>query len=187
MDMFEKATQVAKNVGETVVNSAKSIGTSIYSVTKEQGDLASLNVQKSLIEKKLQESYAEIGKRYVEYINKCDSGETFDVEDVLEKMRPELEKLEEIKLSVAEKEGQIKAANEAKQLKKAEEKFEAEKAKLDKALEMEVINDEEYAAKLATAQAKLDNYELLKKIDMQLDMGIITKEEYKEKVKSIIG
>ena len=38
MDMFEKATRAAKN-----------LGASIYSTTKEQSELASLNVQKSVV------------------------------------------------------------------------------------------------------------------------------------------
>lgn len=187
MDMFEKVTKVAKNVGETVVSSAKNIGTSIYSTTKEQGELASYNVQKHVIQKKLEESYAEIGKRYVDYIGQCEGDKAFDVEDILEKIRPELEKLEDVKNSIAEKEQQIKLANEAKLQKKAEDEFEAEKSKLDKALAMEIINEDEYASKLSVAQSKLDNYELLRKIDMQLEMGIITKEEHAEKINSIIG
>lgn len=187
MDMFEKAAKVAKNVGGNVVNSAKNIGTSIYSTTKEQSELASYNVQKHVIEKKLEDSYMEIGKRYVNYINQCEGNAAFDVEDILEKMRPELEKLDEVKASIAKKEQEIKEANEAKSRKKAEDEYEAEKGKLDKALAMDIIDEEEYTAKLNVVRLKLDNYDILRKIDMQLEMGIITKEEHAAKVKNIIG
>lgn len=40
MDMFGKATKVAKEVGESV----KNLGDSLYNSTKEQSDMASLNV-----------------------------------------------------------------------------------------------------------------------------------------------
>lgn len=186
MDMFEKASQVAKNVGENVISSAKNIGNSLYSSTKEQSELAGLNVQKNVIEKKLTDYYTEIGRRYVSYIEKCDGEMTFDVEDLLETMRPELEKLNEVKCQIAEKEAQIKEANEERAQKKALDEFEAEKCKLDQALQMDIITAEEHFEKLQAAQRKLDNYEMLRKIDLQLQMGIITKAEHDEKIKNIL-
>ncbi len=182
-DVFEKA----KNVGGSVLNSAKNIGNSLYNSTKEQSELASLNVQKSVIERKLNDSYEEIGRRYVEYIEKCEGETAFEVSDVLEKMKPELEKLAEVKGLIVEKELQIKQNGEEKARKKAQDEFDAETAKLDRAIELDIISEEEYQEKLAYAERKLENYEMLRKIEMQLKMGIITREEYKEKVNSILG
>lgn len=186
MDMFEKATKVAKNVGENVISSAKSIGNTLYSATKEQSELAGLNVQKNVIEKKLTDYYTEIGRRYVAYVETCQGEVAFDVEDLLETMRPELEQLNEVKAQIADKEMEIKKATEERAKKKAQEEFEAEKNKLDSALEMDIITKEEHFAKLEAAQRKLDNYETLRKIDLQLEMGIITKAEHDEKIKNIL-
>lgn len=186
MDMFEKATKAAKNVGDNVISSAKTIGTTLYNSTKEQSELASLNVQKSVIEKKLTESYAEIGKRYVAYIEQCECDMAFEVDDLLEEMKPELEKLAEVKIQIDEKQQQIKQGNEERAQKKAQEKFDSEKKKLDKALEMDIISNEEYEEKLASAQKRLDNYDLLRKVELQLEMGIISKAEYDEKIKNIL-
>ena len=184
--MFEKATKVAKNVGENVVNSAKSIGTSLYSSTKEQSELAGLKVQKSVIEKSLTESYTEIGRRYVAYVDKCDGELSFDVENILEAMRPDLEKLDEVTQQILEKEQQIKKYNEERAQKKAQDEYEAEKSKLDEALAMDIITVEEHSEKLEAAQRKLDNYDMLRKIHLQLQMGIITKAEHDEKMKKIL-
>ena len=186
-NMFEKAAKAAKNVGDSVFTSARNIGTSIYSSTKEQGELASLLIQKSTIEKKLTDFYAEIGRRYVEYTSICDSEKVFDVNDIMENMEPELEKLAEVKAAIAEKESLIRKYNEEKARRKAQEEFESAKAKLDKALDMDIITAEEYGQKLESAQRKLDNYELLRKINLQYEMGIITKDEYDEKKKDILG
>lgn len=175
MDMFEKASKMAKN-----------LGSNIYNTTKDQSELASLNVQKTLIEKKLTESYAVIGERYVEYISKCDTDTAFNVDDVLELIKPELEKLSDIKMLISDKNDQIKAANDAKAHRKAEDDFNDEKNRLDKALAMDIITTAEYYTKLDVAKKKLDNYELLKKIDAQYEMGIITKEEHDEKIKLIL-
>lgn len=186
MDMFEKATKVVKEVGENVIDSAKSIGTSIYSTSKEQSELAGMKVQKTVIEKRLEDSYAKIGKRYVEYINSSDGSEAFDISDVLEAMQPDLDKLNEIVTALQEKEVEAKREEEEKRKKKASDEYEAQKAKLDKALEMDIIDQDEYEAKLAFAQKKYDNYDRLRKIDMQLQMGIISDEEHAEKIHNIL-
>ncbi len=186
MDMFEKAAKAARNVSESVISSARNMGISLYSSTKEQGELASLNVQKSVIEKKLEDFYAEIGKRYVTYIAECDGGTAFDVADVLEAMQPQLDRLAEVKDSITEKELQIKQANEERAQKRAREEFDAEKERLDKALQMEIITEEDYTEKLESARRKLDHYDVLRKLRLQLEMGIISKEEYEKKVKDVL-
>jgi len=186
MDVFEKAAKAAKEVGDNVFHSAKNIGESIYNLTKDQSELASLNVQKSAIEKRLTDSYAMIGKRYVEYMQVCDGGEVFEVSDILEEIQPELDRLSEVRNQIKEKEDIIKAVNEERAKKKAQDEFDEEKQKLDKALELEIITRLEYEEKLAAAQKKLDCYDLLRKVNMQLEMGIITQLEYEEKVKKIL-
>jgi len=187
MDMFEKAAKAVKEVGENVFDSAKSVGTSIYSTSKEQSELAGMKVQKSVIEKRLEESYAKIGKRYVKYMNEFDGSEIFDIADILEEMQPDLDKLEEIVNTFKQKELEAKKEEKVRIQKKALEEFEAQKSKLDKALEMEIINQEEYDIKIAGIQKKLYNYDRLRKIDMQLKMGIITKEEHARKVNDLLA
>lgn len=182
MDMFEKV----KNVGESVVDSAKSLGGAIINVSKEQSSIAGMKVQKSVIEKHLQEYYAEIGKRYLSYTNNSDGGEAFDISDILEKIQPELDKLSDITASLGEKELEAKQEEERKIKQKVQNEYDTEKAKLEKALEMDIIEQSEYEKKLAAAQKKLDCYEQIRKIDMQLKMEIISKEEHKEKVDKLL-
>ena len=187
MEIFDKVNKVAKNVGDNVENIAKNVGNAISNVSKEQSELASLNVQKNVVEKKLESSYAEIGKRYVDFVLNCREGVTFEVDDVIEKMRPELDKLADLKMQIEDKELKIKQNNIDKAFKKAQDEYDAEKRKLDKAIELDIISAEEYDEKLNIAQKKLDNFELLRKVQMQYEMDIITKEEYNEKVKKILG
>ena len=176
MDLFDKATNIAKNVGST-----------IYNTTKEQGELAGLNVQLSVIEKKLAEDYAEIGRRYVAYIENCETDDVFDVNDVVERMKPSLEKKADLLSQIAVKEQEIRARSDERNRKKAQAEFDAYKKKLDKALELDVISEEDYERKIACAQKKLDNYNVLRRIEMQYEMGIITKEECDEKVRDILA
>lgn len=186
MDLFEHASKVAKEVGGSVVDSAKIIGNTIYNSTKEQGELVSLKSQKTALNKKLQESYAEIGKRYVEYVKSAETGELFDASDLLQTIQPDLDKIAEIDAAIEEKALSAKKAEEEKLQKKAEEEYSTAKEKLDRALAMEIISEEEYAEKLKPIQRKYDNHVQLRKIDMQLQMGIITKEEYDQKVEELL-
>ena len=182
MDLFNKATKVAREVGNSVVNA----GNVLSNATREQTELANLKIQKSALDRKMEGQYAEIGKRYVAYISNMFNTRPFDVQDVLDAMQPNLEKLSEIDSQIADKEKAIKENNAERDRKRAQEQYEAEKKKLDKARELDVITEEEYQVKLTSAQKKLDNFDLLRKVEMQYDMEIITKEEYEEKVRNIL-
>ena len=61
-----------------------------------------------------------------------------------------------------------------------------EKEKLDRALQLDILSEEEYEAKLETATRKLNNHDTLRKIRMQYEMGIISKEEQDEKIRAIL-
>ena len=187
MDMFEKATKTVKEVGGNVIESAKNIGTSIYTTSREQSEIAGIKVQKSVIEKKLNDYYAIIGKRYLDYMKNATGEELFDVSDIITEMQPDLDKMNEIMSLLEEKEIEAKKVEEDRRKKTAQNGFDSEKAKLDKALEMNIISSEEYDEKMVLVQKKLDNYEQLRKIDLQFEMGIIDQDEYTEKVNKVLA
>ena len=130
MDFFDKTSKVVKEIGN---------------VTKEQTELANLKIQKATIEKKLENQYAEIGKRYVEYIADSFRTTPFDVSDILDTINPELEKIAELAEQIAQKDQQVRQHSIEKDKKKALDVFENERRKLDRARDMDVISEEEYA------------------------------------------
>lgn len=171
MDFFDKTSKVVKEISN---------------VTKEQTELANLKIQKAAIEKKLENQYAEIGKRYVAYIADSFRTTPFDVSDILDAINPDLEKVAEIADQISQKDQQVRQHSIEKDRKKALDVLENEKRKLDRARDLDVITAEEYAEKLEKAQKKFDNFETLKKIQIQYEMDIITKEEYEEKVRNVL-
>lgn len=171
MDFFDKTSKVVKEISN---------------VTKEQTELANLKIQKAAIEKKLENQYAAIGKRYVAYIADSFRTTPFDVSDILDAINPDLEKVAEIAEQISQKDQQVRQHSMEKDRKKALDVLENEKRKLDRARDLDVITAEEYAEKLEKAQKKFDNFETLKKIQIQYEMDIITKEEYEEKVKNVL-
>ena len=158
MDFFDRTTKVVREIGN---------------VTKEQTELANLKIQKAAVEKKLESQYAEIGKRYVAYIADSFRTTPFDVSDILDAINPDLEKVSEITEQISQKDQQVRQHSIEKDRKKALDQFESERRKLDKARDLDVITYEEYEEKLAKAQKKFDNFEMLKKIQMQYEMDKI--------------
>lgn len=69
---------------------------------------------------------------------------------------------------------------------KVQEEFEEEKTKLDRALAMDVITQDEYNFKLSIAKKKVDNFDEIRRIEQQFDMGIITKEEKNSKIDALM-
>lgn len=78
MDFFDRTTKAVREIGNA---------------TREQTELANLKIQKAAIEKKLESQYAEIGKRYVNYIADSFRTTPFDVSDILDAINPDLEKI----------------------------------------------------------------------------------------------
>ncbi len=184
MDLFNKASQIAQSVGENVVNSAKTVSYKL-NASPEQRELAGLKIQLSNVTKKLDTYYTEIGKKYVAYVNDNSTG-TFTVEDIIEKMTPELELVAELEEKIQQKQQEIKDNELERARQKAQDEFDREKEKLETALTIDIITVEEYTEKLETAKKKLDNFDALRKLELQYKMQIITKEEYDAKVSAIL-
>ena len=181
MDMFEKATKTVKEVGGNVIESAKNIGTSIYTTSREQSEIAGIKVQKSVIEKKLNDYYAIIGKRYLDYMKNATGEELFDVSDIITEMQPDLDKMNEIMSLLEEKEIEAKKVEEDRRKKKAQNEFDSEKAKLDKALEMNIISSEEYDEKMVLVQKNLIITSSYERLIYSLKWGLLTKTNIQKK------
>lgn len=184
MEVFDKAVKKVKEVGSNVVTTAVGVGNSIGNAAKEQTEVASLKLKRNGIEKKLDVIYAKIGKEYVA----SNSKETAEASmpELMEELNLQLAELDEIEGQIKEIEVKNKENSLAKERKKAESKFEAEKETLDKALAMEILTIDEYNTKLAAIQKKLDNFEEIRKIDLQYEMNIITKEEHDAKIDALL-
>lgn len=89
------------------------------------------------------------------------------------------------KMQIIELEKRMKQNAVLRDKARAEEEFQEEKTKLDRALAMDVISRDEYNFKISIARKKVDNFEEIRKIEQQFDMGIITKEEKNAKIAAL--
>lgn len=187
MGLFDKVTKTVSNVGNSAMKSAAKVGSSAAVAVQEQTELTSLKTQINVIEQELSASYIQIGRKFVEYV--AESGEMpgIDVSSTLKLIEPKLTKKAELEKKIIELEKEIKQKNVLREKEQAEEVFLAEKAKLDKALGMDLLTQEEYDEKLAAARKKVDNFEAVRRIEQQAEMGLITAEEKAQKINQLLG
>lgn len=187
MGIFDKALKTATNVGKGALSTAANVGSNMGVAAQDNSELAGLKMQVNAIEQELASSYEMIGRKYAQHI--IDTGDmgSVDVSDVLKLMDPKLTKKAELEAQIIELEKKIKDQGVLREKQRAEQEFLAEKAKLDKALQMDVMTQDEYDAKLGAAQKKYDNFEAIRRIESQCEMGIITKEEKKAKLDALMN
>lgn len=185
MGVFDKALKTAKGIGNSVTGAVVNAGSSVGTAAQDNSEIASLKMQINTIEKELDAAYLQVGKKYIDYVIKSGDTGGIDVTDILTMMEPKLDRKQELEAQLIEVEKRVKQNDILREKANAQQEFEAEKAKLDKALGMDVISQDEYDAKLSVAQKKFDNFEQIRKVEQQYEMNIITKEERNERIKAL--
>ena len=105
--------------------------------------------------------------------------------DLLKLMEPKMTKKKEIEQEIINLEKEINNKSMLREKQQAEEEYLSEKGKLDKALAMDVISQDDYEVKLAIAKKKFDNFEEIRRVQQQFDMNLITREEKEAKIKAL--
>ncbi len=186
MGMFDKLQKTASKMGSTISKTAGRVGSSAALATQEQAELVSLRSEINVINQELEAAYTQIGRKYVDYVVTSGEMPGIDVSDILTLIEPKMAKKQDLEKQIITLEKEIKTKDIMREKAAAEEAFLAEKTKLDRALAMDLLTQEEYDAKLATARKRVDNFELIRKIEQQAEMGLITAEEKAEKLKAIL-
>lgn len=185
MGLFDKALKTAQNIGDSISASAVKVGSSAGVAAQDNAELGALKMQIKVIEEELNAAYAQIGKKYVDYVIETGDMGGLDVTDLLTMMDPKLTRKQELETQLIELEKRMKQNDVLREKAKAEQEFQEEKTKLDRALAMDVISQDEYNFKISTARKRLDNFEEIRRIEQQCDMGIITKEEKNAKIEAL--
>lgn len=88
MGFFDKALKTAKNVGGSIASSAANVGSTVGTAAQDNAELNSLKMQINVIEQELDAAYAQIGKKYVDYVAQTGDMGNLDVADLLAMMDP---------------------------------------------------------------------------------------------------
>lgn len=185
MGIFDKALKTAKNVGDSLASSAVNVGSSAGTMVQDNSELTNLKMQINVIEQELDAAYIQIGRKYVQHV--LDTGDmgNVDVADLLKMMDPKLSRKQELEQELIELEKRMKQNAILREKERVEQEFQAEKTKLDRALAMDVITQDEYNFKISVARKRVDNFEEIRRIEQQCEMGIITQEEKNARINEL--
>ena len=185
MAFFDKVTKAATNLGKSAISTATTVGSTVGVAAQDQSELAALKMQVNVIEQELEASYVQIGRRYVDYVIATGEMPGIDVSDVLKLIDPKLTQKEDLEQQIIVLEKKIKDNAVLREKQAAEAEYLQEKGKLDKALAMDILSQDEYDIKLAIAKKKVDNFEAIRRVEQQYDMKLISKEERDAKIKAL--
>ena len=185
MAFFDKVSKAATNIGKSAIHTASNVGSSVGVSVQDQSELTSLKMQVNVIEQELEASYVQIGRKYVDYVVATGDMPGIDVNDILKLMDPKLTQKQELEQKIIEIEKKIKNNSVLREKQAVEAEFLQEKSKLDKALAMDILSQEEYDIKLNIARKKMDNFEAIRRIEQQFDMKLISREERNAKIKEL--
>ena len=177
MAFFDKVSKAATNIGKSAATSAATIGSNVGVAAQDQSELTGLKMQLNVVNQELDASYVIIGRKFVEYVISSGEMPGIDVSDILKLMDPKLVQKNDLEGQIIALEKKIKNNAVLREKEAAEAEFIQEKTKLDRALAMEVLSQEEYDLKLASARKKVENFEAIRKVEQQYEMKLITKEE----------
>lgn len=186
MGIFDKALKTAKNVGTNLTNSAINVGSTAGTAMQDTTELNNLKMQINVIEQELNSAYLQIGRKYVEYVMATGDMGNLDVADLLKMMDPKISRKQELEQELVELEKRMKQNEILRDKQRAEQEFLDEKTKLDRALAMEVITQDEYNFKISVARKRVDNFEEIRRVEQQFEMGIISKEERNARIETLI-
>ena len=182
MAFFDKVSKAATSIGKSATTSAVTIGSNVGVAAQDQSELTSLKMQLNVVNQELDASYVLIGRKYVEYVLTSDEMPGIDVSDILKLMDPKLVQKNDLEGQIIALEKKIKNNAILREKEAAEAEYIQEKTKLDRALAMEIISQDEYDKKIISARKKVDNFEAIRKVEQQYEMRLITKEERDQKL-----
>ena len=173
MSFFNNLLNNGKELGSQLSNAMGNVANQTGVDAKNSAQRTSLEMEIATLDKELDKSYLLIGHKYVEYLIVTQKAPEIDIADVLKLMEPKLRKKKELDDKLAALEKEDKEQHLIAQKLEYEREYQEQKAKLDKALTMEIITEDEYKNKLMVYQNKVDHFDEMRKIKAQYEMGII--------------
>lgn len=185
MAFFDKVSKAATSFGKSAATGAAKISSTVGVAAQDQSELTGLKMQLNVVNQELDASYISIGRKYVEYVIATGEMPGIDVSDILKLMDPKLTQKNDLEGQIIELEKKIKNNAILREKEAAEAEFLQEKTRLDRALAMEILSQDEYDIKLTSARKKVDNFEAIRKVEQQYEMKLITKEERDQKLEQL--
>lgn len=177
--------QIAEQISSLAAKGAAMIASAPFQKQEDSQEKKRLRTQMDALQKELDKQYADLGKQYVDSLSDGSASKN-DMDTAVQMIRQKKESLSKLEKELMEIEKSTINNRIFAEKQQALESFNAEMTKLEKAVSMEVMSQEEFNEKRSALQRRMDNFEAIKRIEIQQEMGIITREEKDRKIAQLI-
>jgi hypothetical protein len=187
MGLFNRIKTTAVGIGSTVSKGTGRIAGKVTVEAKESAKITAVKADIVAVEADVESGYVAIGKLYVEKLLAGMEITDFGAGPMLKLLEPKLERKMELEKELAELEKALADSQVLQERQIVQDEVDEIKAKLDKAKAMGAISDEDYAARLAQANKKLDHFTEIRMLKKQKELGLLTSAEYDAKVNALLA
>lgn len=173
-------------VGNSVQRRKNTAISDNYTKNQKETEIETINRELQSIDNDLDAAYMQIGRRFMEKAAKTQDLCGLEIQDILRIMQPKAARKKELEKRIAMIEKEVREINFLRDKEQAELEFQDEKAKLDKALSMDILNQREYEQRLNAARRKADNFEEIRRINQQYEIKLISAEERDAKIRKLL-
>ena len=179
--LFHTTRNLGRQIGGAIGDAADATGTN----AKISLQISTLEMERDKLNKEYENLCTIVGRKYVEYLLENDTPAQIDIQNELRLIVPKLERVEEIEDEIHDLEASRQGDQFSEEFNQAQQEYLEQKKKLDRALRMGVINQNEYDEKHSRIKSRVDNFNEIQRIKAQYDMGLISKEEMKSKLRAL--
>ncbi len=186
MGLLNKIKTQAGTIGSSVAQTSSKLSGDTIMSANENEKITAINAEINSLNGDLSSAYKDIGKKYVEYLVAGGDAIEIGVEDSFKHVKVKLQKIESLQNDLIAIEKGLGDQLVLQEKAIFQREFEAKKEKLDKALKMDLLEKDEYEARISKAKKKVDNFDAIRKIEKQFEMDLISKDEKNEKINALI-
>jgi hypothetical protein len=178
---FLKGNKWTKKIGKSV----NSISGLIFQ-SNEQNEMDKLNAEKKVLESDIEGAYVSIGRQVVKN-KKADVSLDSGIESFITAIDEKLKQIERVNNQIIDIKKKLINQTILQEKENLQKEYEKEKAKLEEALNMDLITQEEFNEKLNERKKYIDNFDEIRRIKKQYEMNIISKDEMDRKIYNLLG
>lgn len=183
MGLFDNVKMMAEDISKSINNVQSTLSVQCKEFDKKRD----LEKELSLIDSEISLAYKEIGKRYVDFVIQSNEMPGIDVSDILKILDEKFSRKEDLNTEIIIIEKKLDELLLLREKEKENKKFNLEKEKLDKALNLNIITQDDYDSKLQKHQNRLYHFDEIRKLEKQYELGIITFEEKQIKIDEFLN
>ena len=187
MGLFDRIKTTASGIGSSIAKGTGQLAGKATVEAKEAAKIAAVKADIAAVQAEIETGYITIGKLYVEKLLAGVEISDFGAGPTLKLIEPKLEKKLELEKELVALEKALADSQVLQERQLVQNEIDEIKAKLDKAKAMGAITDDDYNARLAKANKKLDHFEDIRMLKKQKELGLLSSEEFDAKVNALLA